>query len=498
MTNSSAAAPAKPAPAMPSPEQLDLDSRLSTPELQAIDHENFLGADRQEAQAPDAFPEIDLEDPFLLRSDEQNRPQVDFADHPLDDAELGSDFGPLPIESQEKVSYLGPMDEALEVPRGHLPDEPEMISSVPSQRRADPPIEESDYPFGYVPNNAEMQDQGYTEEQLLGTGADDFTYRTSQSDDDDGVIADAGDDVAAPQDPDASGEEIADQGLWVEPDESRRRRLSSQSGGLGRAIAPYALAGVFLVIGGGLIYVTISPVIKGIFGGHPVQAPYVNVAASTPPLQVPPPTVTPPAPAAPSTVSPQQTALQAVPAQQAAPASSATPPGSTQRPPPAAVITALNNQVTSLEQQIASLQKSLSDATNQINSENAELQSVETDAKLSSDKNSASIALLENNVLTLQSALQSLQQASKPTETAELPVPSNDTNDPNSGDIIAGFDLRGVSATAAVVKSPSGLATYNLGQEIPGAGIATGWQRWNGTWELITTEGVIRPAETGN
>jgi hypothetical protein len=284
------------------------------------------------------------------------------------------------------------------------------------------------------------------------------------------------------------------------------RSDAGEPGSLARIMAPYGIAAAFILVAGCVLYFCLSPIFKAVFGSHHAQAPYVDVAAPSVPPQT------------------SFSAPQAQPVFHPPTASSAQLPvlspstdfsgavGAPSPPQPVAQLKqsdptanpanpALAGQLATLQKQLTDIQTQLSSLQGQLSTQNTKLESVQNNAQLASDKNSASITLLENNVVSLQSTLNTLQQAAKPPQTASLPVPSNDANDndiddTDSDEVIPGYDLRGASATAAVVKTPTGLFTFQLGQEIPGAGTATGWKQWRGTWELVTSAGIIRPAAT--
>jgi hypothetical protein len=63
---------------------------------------------------------------------------------------------------------------------------------------------------------------------------------------------------------------------------------------------------------------------------------------------------------------------------------------------------------------------------------------------------------------------------------------------PPQAPVPAGFALRGVSRNAALVQTPTGLLQVEMGDDIPGLGLAQALRRDGETWVLVTSGGVIR------
>ena len=83
-------------------------------------------------------------------------------------------------------------------------------------------------------------------------------------------------------------------------------------------------------------------------------------------------------------------------------------------------------------------------------------------------------------------------------DVASPPPPQNVATKTNSEEhVIDGFFLRGIARgenpTSAWVKTPSGFVMANVGQALAGAGTVKEIRHYGDTWEVVTTQGLIRP-----
>ena len=83
-------------------------------------------------------------------------------------------------------------------------------------------------------------------------------------------------------------------------------------------------------------------------------------------------------------------------------------------------------------------------------------------------------------------------------DVAASPAPQNVATKTNSEEhVIDGFFLRGIARgenpTSAWVKTPSGFVMANVGQALAGAGTVKEIRHYGDTWEVVTTQGLIRP-----
>lgn len=160
------------------------------------------------------------------------------------------------------------------------------------------------------------------------------------------------------------------------------------------------------------------------------------------------------------------------------------PSGNTEGP----AITALRAKYTDLKTQIGGLKKQMqemkSDFATKLGGIHAQLAAMAAKRTSTTSSLGAEIAKVRAQVDRIVTA------RNKPVPDA-VPVAMGGSG---SDRVLSGFQLTGVSRTAAAINGPDGSVTVPLGDEIPGAGTAKSFKVWHGTYELVTSEGVIRPA----
>lgn len=286
-------------------------------------------------------------------------------------------------------------------------------------------------------------------------------------------------------------------------------------GGLMRKVAPLAivLGGIVLFLG--VLYVIFKPIIHREFGtgtaggrsfstpiSHRAPAESMSHPAPVPPEPISgPPKMSTPAVEPPShaeSLAPQKAAVLA-PGAHSSP-QMGSPGAATQMADNAAdlrqaqaAFKALASQTVSLRSEVHSLQATVKSLVKKTANDSERYKAIEASINSLSAKTSAATTLTENAVNNIQGQFDRLKKQGTAVEpAASYPVATPAATPADR--VIAGYDLRWVSASAAAVQTPSGYFTYPLGTTIPGAGVARSWKRWHGTWELVTSEGVIRPA----
>lgn len=287
--------------------------------------------------------------------------------------------------------------------------------------------------------------------------------------------------------------EAAGEGEFEDKDETGgapRRRISMRTGLLGAAV-------VGIVLGGGYVaarhFLAPSPVYHPVL--HPVarkMAP-AHAAATTP---------SHPVTAATTPIHPPVAQAASGASASSAPAAAthpATPhPDATRLVPPATKLQATHvaaasnpaemAAVTRLQKQVKALAAKVDVQQNDISTKLGGIR--QAIATLAAKRNSARGALA-GEVAQLRQKVEQLSKQRAAPATVALPTVSQA---PGGVHVMPGYQLTGVSRTAAAIVTPSGQYTVQLGQEIRGAGIAKSLKPWHGTWELVTSEGVIRPA----
>lgn len=84
-----------------------------------------------------------------------------------------------------------------------------------------------------------------------------------------------------------------------------------------------------------------------------------------------------------------------------------------------------------------------------------------------------------------------------PTKSAEAAPPSAAPAAATSERVLDGYFLRGIARgdnpSAAWVKTPKGFSMANVGQTLEGAGMVKEIRRYGDSWEVVTSQGLIRP-----
>ncbi len=146
-----------------------------------------------------------------------------------------------------------------------------------------------------------------------------------------------------------------------------------------------------------------------------------------------------------------------------------------------AEIAALDTAMTSLK---SALVRTKSQMTTDMSKVRAEMKTVSVDH--------ASEVGLATEVRELSADVHRAERVSRPKTV--LPAVASSHHRPMRGTVISGYELTGASRDEAAVTGPNGSYTVPLGQSVPGAGVAEHFKPWGDTWELVTSEGVIRPA----
>lgn len=448
------------------------------PHLMVSDSEGFGGQDEDlphvvsSGRAPMPHPDEDADEAFARRNPAQGEVPLDLYGVPIADQPVAvelTDDQVFPSEAQQPVARRG-----FGARRRTSDDEPG-YSHLGSA--GDPVLHAADDGHG------EAEDFGFeTGSSLLD---DDLTGLDMRSPDGDAEEAEPVAEVASSR--------------WRSSGGSKMRSKLLSGG----------IAVVALGLGVAVIYFAFGSAISGLIHPHPavaynpldnrpvhtMPAPHPMVAASHAPIM--------PAPAdmkeavnKPASVEPPAALKPVITAPTAAPAAATSQP-SVAAPPPAQppAVASASVAAASTAAAMAANNAQLSAKVSELE---ADVKALQNNLASSIGEDRTATTLIESNLATLQGKVSMLQSnpsssaAVAPQEPMALPLPDSSEGLP----VLQSFDLRGVSKDAAVVKTPTGIMTIPIGQDVPGAGTAEDFKPWDGTWELITSGGIIRPGRT--